>query len=239
MTDTRTVELDTPDGAMPTYEATPDGTPRGGVVVIQEAFGVTRHIESIAERLAGAGWTAIAPALFHRKGSPVMAYDDIASAMPVMSSLSAEGLTMDLEASFSHLEALGHDSGATGIVGFCMGGTVSFFAGTLRPLGAAVSYYGGGVLEGRFGLPPLVELAPRLQSPWLGFFGDLDKGIPVESVEALRAVTANASVPTDIVRYAEAEHGFNCEDRPAVYNTEAAADAWARLLAFFDEHVGR
>ncbi len=234
----RWFELGTADGPMPVYESTPDGASRGGVLVIQEAFGITGHIESIADRLAEAGWTGLAPALFHRNGSPVFAYDDLASVMPVMQTLTAAGLRMDLDAALTHLESLGHEAGALGVVGFCMGGTVALAAATLRPLGAAVTFYGGGVTEGRFGFPPLVELAPSLKTPWLGLYGDLDKSIPPESVEDLRAAAATAPVATEIVRYANGQHGFNCDARPAVYDPEAAADAWGRTLAFFDEHLG-
>lgn len=84
-----------------------------------------------------------------------------------------------------------------------------------------------------------MELAGALQTPWLGLYGDLDKGIPVEQVEALREAAAHAAVPTEIVRYPEAEHGFNCDDRPAVFNPDAAADAWARTTEWLDEHLSR
>ncbi len=235
---TRTFELETPDGAMPTYEATPEGTPRGGVVVIQEAFGVARHIEQICERLAAAGWTAIAPALFHREGSPVFSYDtDFSEIRPVMGRLNREGLAADLAAALDYLAAAGFSGTRRAIIGFCMGGAVSLFAGTQHELGAAVTFYGGGVTEGRFGLPGLIELAPSLKAPWLGAYGDRDASIAIEEVEGLRAAAARATVETEVVRYADAEHGFNCDDRPAVDNPEAAADAWARALAFFDAHV--
>jgi carboxymethylenebutenolidase len=235
---TRNLELDTHDGAMPAYAATPDGMARGGVVVIQEAFGVTRHIERICERLAAAGWTAIAPALFHRQGSPVFAYDtDFSQIRQVMGALGREGLTADLAAAFDHLVSAGFSGTRRGIIGFCMGGAVSLFAGTEHELGAAVSFYGGGVKEGRFGLPSLIELAPSLKTPWFGAYGDRDSGIAVDDVEALRIAASRAPVETEIVRYADAEHGFNCDDRPAVYNAEAAADAWRRALAFFDAHL--
>ena len=118
-----------------------------------------------------------------------------------------------------------------------MGGSVALVAATQRPLGAAVTYYGGGVLEGRFGFPPLVELAPTLATPWLGHFGDLDQGIPVDQVEALRAAADRAPVETTIYRYAEADHGFNCNDRPNVFNPTAADEAWTRTLAWFDTNI--
>jgi carboxymethylenebutenolidase len=231
------ISIETADGPMPAYEASPDRAARGAILVIQEAFGVTPHIQGIARRLAEAGWYAVAPALFHRDGSPVLAYDDFDSVMPLMGHLSAEGLTVDVNAAFDHLQARDFGLPNIGVVGFCMGGTVTFYAATLRAVGAAVTFYGGGVLEGRFGLPSLSELAPKLQAPWLGLYGDRDKGIPSSQVEQLRNAVKGAPVPTEIVRYPDADHGFNCDDRPAVYNPEAAADAWNRTLAWFDSHL--
>jgi len=230
------ITIPTDDGPMPTFEAAPAGEPRGAVVVIQEAFGVTGHIRNIATRLSEAGWLAVAPALFHRQGSPVLGYDELDKVMPVMGELSAGGIATDLAATFDRLESTGFAPHRTGIVGFCMGGTVSFYAGTLRPIGAAVTFYGGGVGQGRFGLPPLVELAPSLRVPWLGLYGDKDKGIPVEDVEALREAAARAPVETEVVRYPDAEHGFNCNDRPA-FNPTAAKHAWHRTLDWFDRHL--
>ena len=221
----------------PAYEARPDGDARGAVVAVQEAFGVTAHIEHIVDRLAAAGWHAVAPAFFHRQGAPMFAYDDLESVMPAMGQLTAEGIADDLNATFDHLEAAGFPAERTGIVGFCMGGSVAFYAATMRALGAAVTFYGGGVAEGRFGLPALVDQAPSLQSPWLGLYGDLDAGIPSSQVEQLRQAASGAAVTTEIVRYAEAQHGFNCDDRPAVFNQAAATDAWDRTLAWFDRFL--
>ena len=231
------VTIDTPDGPMPLAVAEPAGEPRGGVVVIQEAFGLTDHIRDLAERLAAAGWLAVAPALFHRSGSPVFAYDGGMKALgPVFQSLTASGIDDDLGATLGYLAGRGIPSERTGVVGFCMGGTVALHAAAAFPLGAAVTFYGGGVVEGRWGLPSLLEQAPTLGAPWLGLYGDLDGGIPVEQVEDLRRAAATASVPTEVVRYPEAEHGFNCDAR-ASHHAPSAADAWARTLAWFDEHL--
>jgi carboxymethylenebutenolidase len=232
------ISIETGDGAMPAFEASPDGDAKGGIVVVQEAFGVTAHIEHICTRLAEAGWHAVAPAFFHRQGSPVLAYDDLSSVMPVMQELNPDGITTDLLAAFGHLNDAGFTAAQTGIVGFCMGGSVTFYAATLQPFGAAVTFYGGGVAEGRFGLPSLIEQASGLQTPWLGLYGDLDKGIPSVEVDQLRKVAAEVAVPTEVVQYPDADHGFNCNDRPAVFNPTAAADAWERTLNWFDRYVG-
>ncbi len=230
------IVLSTADGDMPTYVAAPDGDAKGGVVVVQEAFGVTTHIQSICTRLADAGYVAVAPALFHREGSPVLAYDDFDAVMPVMATLTAGGIENDLDAAFAELEQRGFEGTRVGIVGFCMGGTVALFAGTQWRLGAAVTFYGGGVAQGRFGFPSLLDVAPDVQTPWLGLYGDLDQGIPVDDVESLRRVTRTAKVATDIVRYPDAGHGFNCNDRDA-YHEPSATDAWSRTLAWFAQYV--
>lgn len=231
MTTSSQITIETIDGPMPSYAASPAGTARGAIVVVQEAFGVTAHIESIADRLAENGWQAIAPAFFHRQGSPVIAYDDFDSVMPVMGKLSAEGLAVDVAAGFDHLEGAGFAPARIGVVGFCMGGSVTFYAATSRPVGAAVTFYGGGVAAGRFGFPALADAAPSLRAPWLGLYGDQDHTIPVEQVETLRQQAARSPVATEVVRYPDAGHGFNCDDRET-FAPDAAADAWSRMLGW-------
>src|ERR1700677_2078290 len=142
------ITITTPDGPMPAYEVSPGGDAKGGIVVVQEAFGVTSHIEDIARRLGDAGWYAVAPAFFHRQGSPILAYDDLAAVMPVMAQVTAEGLDVDLGAAFDHFAAAGFAPAQVGSVGFCMGGSISLYVGTTRAMGAAVTFYGGGVTQG-------------------------------------------------------------------------------------------
>jgi carboxymethylenebutenolidase len=232
-----TGSIRTADGDMPLYTAGDPATARGAVVVIQEAFGVTDHIKRCCDRLAEAGFFALAPAMFHRTTLESFAYDDFEHVMPHMGALNKEGIEGDLAAVVQHLGELRFERSSRGIVGFCMGGLVAFAAATMGEFGAAVTFYGGGVTTGRFGYPPLVEIADRVDTPWLGCYGDLDKGIPPEDVEQLRGALVGATVPIEIVRYADADHGFNCEDRPAVYNADAASDAWSRMLAFFEAHL--
>ncbi len=232
----QTVTIDSAGGSMGLYDAEPDGVPRGAVIVIQEAFGITDHIEDVCRRLAASGYRAVAPHLFHRSGDAVIAYDDMASVMPHMGALSADGLASDLAASIAYLEGAGFGAQRVGIVGFCMGGSVVVLAAATHTLGAAVTFYGGGVATGRFGLPPLVELAPTLKTPWLGVFGDKDQGIPTDQVETLRDAAAQAAVPTEVVRYPDAEHGFHCDARSS-YHEASSKDAWKRTLAWLDAHL--
>lgn len=230
--------IQTDDGPMPVHVAVPAGTAKGAVVVVQEAFGVTPHIEDVTRRFARAGWYALAPAFFHREGSPVIDYEDVTKAIPVMQTLTPGGITTDLLAAFTNLRSSGYPDERTAVVGFCMGGTLAFYAATLRPLAGAVTFYGGGVAQGRFGLPALIDLAPSLSTPWLGIYGDKDESIPVGEVERLAAAVAAAPVEAEIVRYPEAGHGFHCDDRPAHFAPDAARDAWTRTLGWLEHHAG-
>jgi carboxymethylenebutenolidase len=231
-----TLSVSTNDGEMAVYAAEPEAPARAAVVVIQEAFGVNGHIEDVTRRFAAAGYRAVAPHLFHRTGDPVLDYGSFDKVMPHMGALSEAGLLSDLDATFAHLAGEGFEERRVGIVGFCMGGTVAFLAAARHVLGAAVTFYGGGIVEGRFGMPPLVEMAPNLQTPWLGLYGDTDQSIPVEDVESLRVAAARAPVPTEIVRYAEAGHGFHCDARDS-YHQASAADAWQRTLTWFERYL--
>ena len=234
----QTLNVESSGGSMGLYEAEPDGAARGAIVVVQEAFGVNGHIEDVCRRFAAEGYRAVAPHLFHRSGDPVIEYEDMQTVVEHIMQLSADGLEADLDATLGYLADAGFAAPRVGVVGFCMGGSVSFLAAARRSLGAAVTFYGGGVAEGRFGMPALVELAPQLQTPWLGLFGDQDQTIPVEQVEALRTAAASASVPTEIVRYADAEHGFHCDARSS-YHEASAKDAWTRALQWFDTYLSK
>lgn len=223
-------------GTMNIYVTEPDIKPRGAIIVLQEAFGVNDHIRDLCHRFAAAGYVAVAPHLFHRSGDPELGYEDMQEVMVHIMQLEADKLEADLDATFKLLTSMGYEGKQVAVVGFCMGGSISFVAGCYWELGAAVTFYGGGIAQGRFGLPPLFDLAPTLKTPWLGLFGDLDTSIPVNEVEWLRGAAANAGPDTDIVRYPEANHGFHCDAR-ASYHEPSAKDGWRRTLDWLDQHL--
>lgn len=231
-----TVLIESTGGPLPLFDSEGPPDAASAVIVFQEAFGVNAHIEDVTQRFAAAGYRAVAPHLFHRSGDPIIDYSNIELVMPHMEALSEGSLLSDLDATLDYLAVLGFGQEQVGVVGFCMGGSVTFLAAARRTLGAAVTFYGGGVKEGRFGMPPLVELAPELKTPWLGLFGDLDQGIPVADVELLRREAAKSEVPTEIVRYREANHGFHCDARPS-YHDPSAVQAWDRTLRWFETHL--
>lgn len=231
-----TVTLESTGGSMGLYVAKPQGPARGAVVVIQEAFGVNDHIQDLCRRFAAEGYVGVAPHLFHRSGDPIIAYEDMQSVIPHVMSLNPDDLTADLDATTKYLESAGFTLAQTAMVGFCMGGSVVVLAAARGAFGAAVSFYGGGVAQGRFGMPPLLDLAPALKTPWLGLFGDEDASIPVEEVEWLREAAAKASVPTQVLRYAEANHGFHCDARDS-YHEPSAKQAWKETLSWLNNHL--
>lgn len=247
----RTLLLAGHDSVVPADEVTPDGSAEGApargaptrkaptrraLIVVQEAFGVNDHIVDVCRRFAAEGYHAIAPHLYHREGIDGLPYD-LEAALPHMGALTAEGIRHDLTAARDYLVSQGFPLSATGVVGFCMGGSIAFVSAAENAYGAAVTFYGSGVSVGRFGNEPMSRLAPSLQAPWLGLYGDLDPSIPVAEVEKLRTAVASASVPTAIVRYAEAGHAFHCDARPDRYHEASAADAWNKTLDWFARYL--
>ncbi|RIJ69867.1 dienelactone hydrolase family protein [Nakamurella silvestris] len=207
-----------------------------GILVVQEAFGITPHIESICRRLARLGFVAAAPHLHHRAGLPAAVATDFAEAKPLMDGWTGAGIRADLRAGIAVLSDAG--CAQVGIIGFCAGGSIALWAAATLPVAAAVSFYGGGLSRSRWeGVPSGLESAAAIRSPWLGVYGDRDTSIPVPEIEELRGVLAGVDVPTDVLRYAEAGHGFNNDTRPDHFHPVAAADAWAHAVAWFDAHL--
>jgi len=233
-----TQKVDTSDGPMEIYDVAPDTKPSRAVIVIQEAFGVNEHIRDVTRRFAAAGFRTVAPTMFHRAGGGTAPYDDFSKVMPLFQGVTDDGIVADVDATVGYLRRAGFDEQHVGMVGFCFGGRVTFLVATRRKLGAAVGFYGGGIVTSRIPLfTPLIGDTGKLATPWLGLFGDADAGIPIEDVERLRAtLDRETKVAHEIVRYPDAEHGFHCDVR-ASYNEAAAKDGWKRTLDWFRQHL--
>ena len=215
----------------------PEGTPKGGVIVIMEAFGITEHIIDVAEQAAKAGYLAVIPGLFHRKGDVVVAYDDIPAAIEVMQTVTPESAAQDVDDAVDYLVSAGLTLKQIGIVGFCMGGTVTFHTAVRLPLGAAVTFYGGGVAAGRMGYESFIDEVGKLQTPWLGQFGEADRGIPVADLDVLRVEGEKLDKEIEIIVYPEAQHGFHRPGDSGVFHPESSAAAWERTIEWFDSHL--
>jgi carboxymethylenebutenolidase len=226
----------TVDG-VPILDCSPREPTHRAVVVLHDAAGATPQNETFTTQFADLGYRAVAPSLYHRSGIHSRSYDDIEGMVGLMKALNETDLLADLRAVVRYLNDQGFTDRSIGLVGFCMGGTIGCFAARHLALGAAVTFYGGGIAEPELGIPPLLALAPDLQTPWLGLYGDLDRLAPVEQVEQLRRATAGAPVPTALHRYAEAGHAFMADSRPQMYHDASARDAWDRTLQWLDGHL--
>lgn len=223
------VDLKAADGqVIPAYVAQPAGKPKGGIVVVQEIFGVNSHIRSVADGYAAQGYLAVAPSTFHRvKPGVELGYteDDMKEGMALKAAaeaLPAPGVLQDLQAAIDHAA----QAGKVGIVGYCWGGLLTWRAACeLHGLSAAVPYYGGGVTT-----PEETKRKPKV--PVLAHFGSQDHWIPLDTVEAFKKAH-----PEVEVHVYEANHGFNCDQRGS-YDAAAAQLARERTLAFFARHVG-
>jgi carboxymethylenebutenolidase len=226
----KTLTLQAADGhRFPAYVAEPAGKPKGGLVVLQEIFGVNAHIRAVADGYAAAGYFVVAPATFSRigKGEVELGYTeaDMKEGMGLkagVEALPAPGVIADIQAAVDHAA----QAGKVGIVGYCWGGLLTWRAAALvKGLSAAVPYYGGGVTTPE-------ETARQPQVPVLAHFGEQDHWIPLDTVEAFK----KAQPAVEVHVYA-ANHGFNCDHRGS-YDKAAADLARERTLAFFAKHVG-
>jgi carboxymethylenebutenolidase len=219
------------------FDAPPSRDARGGVIVLHGARGINDYVQEVCGRLASVGYRAVAPNLFHRSSDRPFGYDeDIRSHL---AGLSENGQLDDLDATLAYLKDVGFEPASIGTVGFCMGGSTAFLAGCRRPHGAAVSFYGAIAGATNLGLSPLVDYAGELSTPWLGLFGDHDPTIAVEEVEDLRGALAEAGTSFEIVRYADAGHGFHEDTRADLYHEASARDAWHRTLEWFDHALSK
>jgi carboxymethylenebutenolidase len=219
--DIETVQLKAADGhVLDAALVRPTGKPRGGVVVIQEIFGVTRHIRDVAHRYADAGYLAIAPAMFDRVEKNVdVPYSDIPTGFGYMQKMKPEQTLLDMKAAIDAVAT----AGKVGMVGYCWGGTMTYLAGCHLPLAAGVSYYGGR-------LPALLDRTPKC--PLMFHFGEKDAHIPMSDVEQVKK-----AYPLGLYYTYPADHGFNCNDR-ASYDAASAQLAFDRSIEFLHRHVG-
>jgi carboxymethylenebutenolidase len=206
------------------YRATPAGTPRGALVVIQEIFGVNSHIKNVTDKFAADGYAAIAPALFDRVERDFetgYAPADIERGRAVRGKLQIEDAVRDVAAAVKEAQKTGHK---VGVVGYCFGGTMAWLAATRIPgVAAASSFYGGGVAD---------TAAEQPKCPVIFHFGETDASIPKDHWDRIKA--QHPKIPMHIY---PAGHGFSCDERGS-YHEPSARLARERTITFFREHVG-
>jgi len=206
------------------YRADPAGKAKGGIVLVQEIFGVNHHIRAVCDRIAAQGYAALAPALFDRQQpnfesgySP----DEIAEARKFVANPDWAAMMRDVQAAIDEAKK----SGPTAIVGFCLGGTIAFLAAAkLNGLSAAIGWYGGQIVKN-------ADEKPKV--PTQLHFGEKDASIPMSDVEIIKQKRGG---DCEIYVYPDAQHGFNCEERGS-YNEAAAKLARERSIAFLNKNL--
>jgi len=215
------IRLKAKDGhELDAYLAEPKGKAKGGIVVVQEIFGVTNHIKRVADQFAAQGYRVVAPAMFDRVERGVtLEYSEIEKGREYMRRLGWLNTLADVEAAVNDARGAGN----VALVGYCWGGTVAHLAASELEIDAAVSYYGGGVAK-------MLDKKPRC--PIVYHFGEVDASIPLADIEKIRKATPESAVHV----YPGAGHGFNCDER-ASYSAKDAKVAFDRSIEFLNEQL--
>ncbi|MBD2530410.1 dienelactone hydrolase family protein [Nostoc flagelliforme FACHB-838] len=232
------VKIPVKDGEIPAYRAAPaTGKNFPIVLVIQEIFGVHEHIQDVARRFAQLGYLAIAPELFVRQGdvSKLTSVDDI---RPIVAKVPDAQVLSDLDATVAWaVKSAKGNADKLAITGFCWGGRITWLYAAHNPqVKAGVAWYGRLVGEANELQPKYpVDIASSLKAPVLGLYGGKDTGIPLDTVEQMRARLKESRSKSEIIVYPDAPHAFFADYRPS-YREEDAKDGWKRLLAWFKEN---
>lgn len=239
------VAIDVNGFKMRAYRAAPAGkTNLPVVLVVQEVFGVHEHIADVARRFAKAGYLAIAPELYQRQGDPSQ-YTEIGKLVSELVSKVPDAQVLgDLDATLQWAGANGGNPAKAGITGFCWGGRITWlFAAHNKNVKAAVAWYGRIVGQASALTPKHpIDVAGSLHGPVLGLYGAADTGIPLDTVDKMKAALAEAGAKgnsaakaSEFVVYPDTPHAFHADYR-ASYRKGPAEDGWKRALAWFKQH---
>jgi carboxymethylenebutenolidase len=225
------------DGEIPGYRAMPaSGGPFPVVLIAYEVFGLQEHIKDICRRFAKEGYLAVAPDLYHRQGD-VSKMEEIGDVIKIASKVPDTQVMSDFDAAVEWAAKNKGDAKRVGVTGFCWGGRITWLYAAHNPKAkAGVAWYGRLVGDGTELQPKNpIDLVPSLKVPVLGLYGGNDQGIPLDTIERMRAALKKAGNASEIVVYPDAPHGFFNDTRPS-FRKEDAADGWRRLLAWFRQH---
>lgn len=223
---------------VPVYRAQPEGKTNPPVIlVISEIFGVHEYIKDVARRFAKQGYMAIAPDLFVRAGDAGKVAN-IADLMKDIVGKTPDAQVMsDLDTVVTWAKQRGGDTARLGITGFCWGGRITWLYSAHNPnVKAGVAWYGRLAGDATANSPKHpIDIAPNLKTPVLGLYGAKDTGIPLESVERMRAALDKGNSGSTFHVYADAGHAFHADYRPS-FNEADAKDGWRRALDWFGSH---
>ena len=230
------VKIPVSDGTIPGYQAKPEGAgPFPTVLVIQEIFGVHEHIKDVCRRFAKLGYLAVAPEMYARQGDVSKITDINQLIGQVVSKVPDAQVMSDIDATVAWAKATGKgDTTKLAITGFCWGGRVVWLYTAHNPqIKAGVAWYGR-LVGNKTELTPTqpIDVVADLHAPVLGLYGGADQGIPVSTIDEMKAKLAEAKKPAEFIVYPDTPHAFNADYRPS-YRKDAAEDGWKRLLAWF------
>jgi carboxymethylenebutenolidase len=237
------ITVNTVDGPMRSYLTRPSGRggPHPGVVVLQEAFGVNAYVKSVCDRLADAGYTALAPELFHRTGTHVeIEYADRPRVMDALQKLSNATLEEDCGAAVTDLRNHAEvDPKRIAVLGFCMGGFAALLTALHSEVAAAIAYYPGLLVHPRPGMKiqPILDRLPDMRAATQIHFGAEDQGIPAADRARVKEALDRSPCVHQIVEHAGADHGFHSHDRAPTYHPHAAEEAWHETLGWLRENL--
>ena len=207
------------------YLSLPESKKGKPVILLQEWWGLVDHIKDVADRLAKEGFVVLAPDLYHGESAK-----DPTDAQKLAMAMKISQVEKDVRGCVDYLLSSGHATAkSVGIVGFCMGGALSLYSACLNPqISACIVFYGiRKDVENRF---------DQLKAKVIGFFGDQDKGNPIERVREVESKLKQKDTSATFTIYPGAQHAFFNDTRPA-YNPEAAKDAWSKMIPFFNTNI--
>lgn len=225
------------------YLARPDDDQvRGAVIVWMEVFGVNSHIQDVTERVAAEGYVALAPDFFHRTGPGIeLGYDEAGmnEGISHMMQLKADQMIADAQSALTYLRGRGDVQGdKIGVMGFCIGGHMTYLTACETDVVAAASFYGGGIAapEGPGGAASTVSRTAGISCPILCLYGAKDAHIPLDQVDQVRSALNAAGTQAEVLVYDDADHGFFCDKRDS-FHKASADDAWTRVKDLFKQQL--
>ena len=233
MVKTETISISNQGDQFSGYLAKPTQNIRGGILVVQEIFGVNSHIRDVTERIAKEGYIALAYDAFWRTDPGiVLEYDEEGAkkGREIREKVSLDQATADMKACLEAMKVFPElDGKKLGVIGFCMGGQYGYLAATRIHPAAISSFYGGGIAD-------ILNEAGNIRTPIQFHFGEKDTAIPMSDVEKIKEALQNNS-NAEIFVYPEADHGFHCDKRSS-YHSESAKKAWRRSMDLFAKYIG-
>ncbi|WP_233198167.1 dienelactone hydrolase family protein [Cryobacterium sp. Y50] len=214
----------------------PTGEARAGVIVLHEVWGLSAPVADLVVRLAGCGYITAAPHLYHRIEDPVVTDGKFKKARRYHDTLTAKGITFDIESALTWIRAQGAQKVA--IMGFSMGGTLAVWAAATLRIDAAVTFYGASLASPRWpGILSGIDAARVLKTPWLGIYAGKDASTPARDIQQMREILTPNTTQSAVIVYPKARHGFALDPDLPHHAAVEATDAFARTSLFLKTHL--